>query len=453
MRARIQFKKSVLSISLSALSSRSLFCGMLMLPYSAHAVDTLSNVSTQLKSEKLPLDVPIIEQPRAEQMQQGSLSFDDLEALPIEPIDQSLVNQIYQVAERAKQEANDYRAGQHQDLTVRDATQQEISEINLPPVNVDSLIQSIQADREIVVQANATGAYIGDVNGRAPLQEQRQQPGLFKRLLYKVRPPREMAATTVPRISADVKFTAQARPQGLNSKAYTQALEGLEKNIEAKLSSFTQESFADFASALPQLRLLANQAAQAVGFYHADFRFERINESKVLVNVTPNAPVLVTNQNIEFSGAGANQSQFRVLTVLPDLEEGDIFHHGKYENTKERIATAASNNGYFDAYWRLHDVKVSQPQDTADINLRYETGTRYKILQPTFRMSDESREFPLDMDVLESMVPWKTDADYAFWRVNLLSNNLANSRYFNYALVEAIIPDPIEKQLELPPDL
>ena len=460
MRARIQFKKSVLSLSLSALSSRSLFCGMLMLPYSTYAVDTLSNATPQLKPEAV--DVMALAHHGAQlessapelQPATPALNFDDLEALPIESIDQQLVNAIYQEAEAAKQQALAYRAGQSQELMVTDATQQEIAEINQAPVSVDALMQSIQADREIVVQANATGAHIGDVSALDTLEaEDMQQPGFFKRLLYKVRPPREFVTAKVPRISAEVKITAQQRPQGLTETSYSQALENLENNIEAKLSSFTQESFADFASALPQLRTLSNQAAQAVGFYHADFRFDRISDSKVRVQVTPNAPVLVNSQNIEFSGAGANQSQFRVIGVLPDLEEGDIFHHGKYETTKERINTAATNNGYFDAYWRLHDVKVAQPQDTADINLRYETGARYQLAKPVFRMSDPNQEFPLEMDVLESMVIWKDGDDYAFWRVNNLASNLTNSRYFNYTLVDAVIPDPVEQQLELPPDL
>ncbi|MFW2154185.1 POTRA domain-containing protein, partial [Acinetobacter gyllenbergii] len=82
--------------------------------------------------------------------------------------------------------------------------------------------------------------------------------------------------------------------------------------------------------------------------------------------------------NIEFSGAGANTPQFQVIRLVPDLDVGDILNHGKYEQTKSRIVESASDNGYFDAYWRLHDVKVKQPEDTAAINLKYETGERYK---------------------------------------------------------------------------
>ena len=163
--------------------------------------------------------------------------------------------------------------------------------------------------------------------------------------------------------------------------------------------------------------------------------------------------MLIKEQNIEFSGAGEQQAQFQVISVLPDQDVGDIFNHGLYEQTKTRINDAANNNGYFDSYWRLHDVKVAQPQNTADINLRFETGDRYKLGPVEFRMSDPSKPFPIEMDVLQSMVSWEDGADYTFWRVNSLANNLTNSRYFNYTLVDAVRPDPIEKQLELPPDI
>lgn len=70
-------------------------------------------------------------------------------------------------------------------------------------------------------------------------------------------------------------------------------------------------------------------------------------------------PVLIKAHDVEFK-KGANDAQFQVISVLPDQDVGDILHHGAYETTKARITDAASNNGYFDAYWRLHDVKVAR---------------------------------------------------------------------------------------------
>lgn len=388
-----------------------------------------------------------------------SIEFEDLEDLPIAPVDQELANQIFQVAEQAKQEAMLDRNGQVPETLVQDATQQELLQIDQAPVNVDQLMTNIQADSNFVVEANPADTLMTEL-GWMTQDENADKPGFFRRLLYKVRPPRELNTAKVPRISADVVISAYSAQNGtqnasgeVSPEAYRTAVDHLSANIKAKLSSFTQESFADFPSALPQLRTLSNQAAQAVGFYNAEFKFEKLSDSRVRVHVVPNTPVVIKQQNIEFTGEGQYEAQFQVIGVLPDQEVDDVFNHGLYEQTKKRITDAASDNGYFDSYWRLHDVKVAQPQNTADINLRYETGERYKLGNVEFRMSDPNQEFPLDMDILQSMVTWQDNADYTFWRVNGLANNLTNSRYFNYTLVDTIRPDPVEHPLELPPDI
>lgn len=385
------------------------------------------------------------------------IEFEDLEDLLIAPVDQQLANEIFQVAQQAKQEAMLDRNGQEPETLVQNATQQEVLQIDQAPVNVDQLMTSIQADRNFVVEANPSDTLTE--LGWMTQVENADKPGFFRRLLYKVRPPRELNTAKVPRISADVVITANSANGTQDSigevspNAYRTAVDQLSANIKAKLSSFTQESFADFPSALPQLRTLSNQAAQAVGFYNAEFKFEKLSESRVRVHVVPNPPVTIKQQNIEFTGEGQYEAQFQVIGVLPDQEVDDVFNHGLYEQTKKRITDAASDNGYFDSYWRLHDVKVAQPQNTADINLRYETGERYKLGNVEFRMSDPNKEFPLDMDILQSLVTWQDNADYTFWRVNGLANNLTNSRYFNYTLVDTIRPDPVEHPLELPPDI
>lgn len=380
------------------------------------------------------------------------IEFEELDDLPIAPIDQNMANEILQVAEEAKREAQNYRANQHAENAVADITQQELAQINQAPVNVDQLMQSIRADSEISVSSNPVAGPQDDPFAAVlPLSD--KEPGFLTRLWYKVRPPRELNTAKVPRISADVVIRASENSSEASGKAYAAAVEDLKANIKGKLSSFTVESFSDFPSALPQLRTLSNQAAQAVGFYNAEFKFEKVSNNRVKVAVTPNTPVLIKAHNVDFSGSGANEAQFQVISVLPDQDVGDILHHGDYETTKARIADAASNNGYFDSYWRLHDVKVAQPQNTADINLRYETGERYKLGKVEFRMSNPDAPFPLDMDILESLVTWDDGADYTFWRVNGLANNLTNSRYFNYTLVDAVRPDPIEHPLELPPDI
>ena len=488
MLSKLNFKKSTLTLSVNSFiqwdNQHKRFCLSLFLMLLAQQgfaqvaqpdpTVTQTEFEQQLKSEAVkqgmdsPEELEKIENFQEKQAEPDSLQmlqqqeqagqtlaefkpieFEDLEELPIEPVSQAMADEIFREAENAKNQAQLYRAGQVSEVVVSDATQQELVEINQAPVNVDQLMSSIQNDSKIVVEANEAARTLPEIRPADEIEE----PNFFKRWLYKIRPSRQINTVKVPRISADVVFASAQNSSEVSSKAYAQALENLETNIKGKLSSFTQESFSDFPSALPQLRTMSNQAAQAVGFYNAEFKFEKLSENRVRVRVTPNAPVQIREQNIELSGAGQQQAQFQVISVLPDQDVGDIFNHGLYEQTKTRINDAATNNGYFDSYWRLHDVKVAQPQNTADVNLRFETGDRYKLGPVEFRMSDPSKPFPIDMDVLQSMVSWEDGADYTFWRVNNLANNLTNSRYFNYTLVDAVRPDPIEKPLELPPDI
>lgn len=365
------------------------------------------------------------------------IQFEDLEDMPISVIDESMANEIYQIAEEAKQQTQHLQQNSNHatDLAVTESSAQEISEISRAPVDVDQLMNSIQADRKIVVEANAAGVTLADPSFEQPAADDKDL-NFFQRALKKIRPERDNVVE-VPKISTVVEG----------------APEELANNIKAKLSSFTVESFTDFHSAVPQLRELSKLAAQAVGYYNPQFKFDKVNNTRVKVTVDPGEPVRVAEQNIEFSGAGENLAQFRVIRVLPDLNEDDILNHGAYETTKSRIQDAAANNGFFDAYWRLHDVKVMQPENLADINLRYETGDRYQLGEVEFRMSDPSKPLPIDLKILKSLAPWKDGADYTAWRVNGLANNLTNSRYFNFTLVDAVKPDPITKPLELPPDL
>ncbi|MDF2416699.1 BamA/TamA family outer membrane protein [Acinetobacter beijerinckii] len=362
---------------------------------------------------------------------------DNLENLPVLTVDQNMADEIFRVAEEAKNEAKNYKdsASKVPEISVNDASQSELTQITQAPVNIDQLMQQIQTDSKIVVEANETGRTLAELQ---PKEEQAEEKvGFFKRIWTRLRPEKLLNADKVPRITADV---SGAPPE-------------LATNIKAKLSSFTQEAFEDFSVALPQLRSLTNQAAQAVGYYNAEFKFERLSDSKVKVNVVPNQPIIIKDQNIEFTGAGENLPQFQVIRLVPEQDVDDIFNHGKYEATKNKIVNTATDNGFFDSFWRLHDVKISQPEKVADINLKYETGERYKLKQVEYRMSDPNKPLPLTQKVLDSLAPWKEGDDYAFWRVNLLANNLTNTRYFNYTLVDTIKPDPIQPPLELAPDL
>ncbi|MGR6958132.1 hypothetical protein ACU63S_26280, partial [Klebsiella aerogenes] len=87
------------------------------------------------------------------------ITLDNLEDLPVMPVDQNMANEIYRVAEEAKNEAQNFQNGTQKqpEMVVNDASQAELHEINQAPVNIDQLMHEIQSDSKIVVEANETG--------------------------------------------------------------------------------------------------------------------------------------------------------------------------------------------------------------------------------------------------------------------------------------------------------
>jgi translocation and assembly module TamA len=292
-----------------------------------------------------------------------------------------------------------------------------------------SVTPPLVKDESIQTQANQTESN--------QTQTSTKKPNVIKRLWYRFRPPKEDLAAPLPTISVQV----------------VGAPELLSKNIKGKLEQYTVEAFEDFRSSLAQLRGMAKEASEAVGYYTAEFRFEQINSNTLRVVVTPHDPVIVKSQRIKFEGEANEDNSFKRVQEQPDLKVGDTMNDQLYETTKSRIAAVGTDKGYFDSYWKMHDVKVTLPDNTADIKLDYYSGDRYKLGKVEFKNTDPNKPLPVDLDLLEKLLPFKEGDDYGSWKVNNLSRNVSDTRYFNSVQVDTIIPDPIVKAHDLPDDV
>lgn len=463
MPSKIQFKKTIISDQVHhQLFPRACYKSfwMSLILGMSFATDLMANESIQTvessEQQKLNQQHNIAPQPKdetdsvalLEEQQQGQadlfrpIEFDELENIEIAPVDPTLAAEIYKAADEAKLDADALERKPLEQLQVNipDLSPQEMADLARAPVDVDQLMNRIQTDSSVVVestdQSQAANNALKELGLTSPEVENTEKSGFIQRIRQRFSPDKDR-----PVAIAKISSVVEGAPTALAN------------NIKAKLSTYTVESFSDFNSAIPQLRQLSQEAAQALGYYDASFKFERVNQERVKVLVRPGETVKVKSQEIEYIGAGARLPQLQLIRVLPDLTEGDDFNHGEYEQTKSRIVEAAANNGFFDSFWRLHDAKVSLPENTADINLRFETGERYKLGEVEFRMSDPSKPLPIKLEILKTLAPWRDGADYTAWRVNALANNLTNSRYFNYTLVDAVKPDPIIQPLDLAPDL
>ncbi|MFB2537822.1 MULTISPECIES: autotransporter assembly complex family protein [unclassified Acinetobacter] len=353
-------------------------------------------------------------------------------------VDHAMLSEIQQIAQDAQQQAKQQATQLPTHQQIVNSEKPELGTISTQQTNTQT-VQALQQDLanvqvnlpEINTELEDTASIL---TGGA---EEPEEGNFLTRLFKRDRRGADAPLKAQPRIRIDMGG-AQGQPAD---------------NIRAKLSTITQESFKDYNILLPQLRTSATQAAQAVGYFSPEIQLNKLNDTTLRVAVRPNQPVTVKSQNIIITGDGSARPVFQVIQVVPDLNVGDVLNQGLYETTKSRINNAANEQGYFDSYWRLRDLKVTLPENHAEIDLKFETGQRYKLKNVEFRMSNTAAPFPLRQSVLEQLVPFQAGDDYAGWRITNLANNLINSRYFNYSSVDAVRPDPIQRPLDLPDDI
>ena len=363
----------------------------------------------------------------------------ELKDIEIPEVDQNMLNEIYTIAEQAQTEAQQSHQQNNVEQLIEEHQIVNVTENRKTAeqvVQVETLVDSLAQDK--IDLPIITKDSVRNAQGTEDLQTSVAPKRTWLDRLLRRDPANEIAMPEkLPKI--DVKVLG--------------ADDRLENNIKAMLSNFTVEAFNDFDAALPQLKNMTERAANAVGYYQAKFSYAKLDSNSLEIRAASNEPVKVSTQKIEITGEGKTRAAFRVIPVVPDLAIGEALDHGKYEATKARIDNASSDLGYFDGYWRMHDVKVSLPENTADIQLKYETEKRYLLNDVEFRMTGDREDFPLRPDVLKKLVPFENNDEYSNWRINGLTSNLTNSRYFNYSLINVIKPDPIVKKLELPEDL
>lgn len=124
------------------------------------------------------------------------------------------------------------------------------------------------------------------------------------------------------------------------------------------------------------------KASQAVGYYQITFTTELTQNNncwQLRINVTPGEQVKVTEVRIIIHGDGEEDKDFKRLIKNPDIHVGDPLNHGHYDNLKNRISTLASSHGYFDGHFEVSTITVNATENTAIIELQYDSGKRYKI--------------------------------------------------------------------------
>lgn len=259
-------------------------------------------------------------------------------------------------------------------------------------------------------------------------------------------------AITLPHVETTVYLQQAATDQNGNSSArLIKADADIQpiNNIKAALDETTVQSVVDFTAALPRLRQSALDAARAVGYYDISLKLRQPNSNTIDVIIEKlGEPVRVDSRIVDIRGAGIEQPEFKELEAKLAPQEGDIFNHRVYKNSKAALEALSNTYGYFDQYWLNKSVDIILPDNTADVSLVYNTGDRYEFDEIIFFTYDETTKtltrdpakLPVELSLLQQMFDFEAGDPFYRPAITKLGNDLSATRYFNTVNVESILP-------------
>lgn len=200
-----------------------------------------------------------------------------------------------------------------------------------------------------------------------------------------------------------------------------------------------------------------SRALQPFGYYAPSLESELDRSPdgwRATYRIDPGAQVKLGTVDVQVTGAGGQDAQFRELVNSLPLRQGAGLNHADYEQAKTRLENLAVERGYFDARFTRHEIRVHAEKRRADVALHFDTGPRYQFGPVSF----DQQTF--DPGFLQRYVPFEAGAPYSARQLLELQTGLLDSAYFSSVTVspqrEAAVDSrvPVEVALDTrPPNL
>ena len=176
------------------------------------------------------------------------------------------------------------------------------------------------------------------------------------------------------------------------------------------------------------------QALRPFGYYHAqvesDLQQTPGGGFRATFEVHPGAPVIVRDVHVEVQGPAAEMPEVRAALKSFQPQEGERLRHAAYENSKAAVSAELRSTGFLDAELVRHRVAVTRATNSAEIDLVWESGERYRFGRVRFTESQFSDGF------LRGYVPWEPGDYYSAEEVLSLQERLVGTDYFSVVSVQ-----------------
>lgn len=165
----------------------------------------------------------------------------------------------------------------------------------------------------------------------------------------------------------------------------------IKENIVVFLKALSQPQDANSQSYLQQVQNSTRQAVTALGYYQMRLNINvegETDKQTVTLLVNLGMPTRITELNLKLIGEGNSDPDFLYIVKNFPLKKNDILHHGKYEQGKSQLKILAQRHGYFDAKFVKASADVISQNNSATVNIWFDTGIRYQFGELIFSSED-----------------------------------------------------------------
>jgi translocation and assembly module TamA len=221
---------------------------------------------------------------------------------------------------------------------------------------------------------------------------------------------------------------------GLELRVNIEGVDGdLEKNVEAFLQIYREREAPEMRVA--RLRRLhgrapeqIREALQPFGYYQVEIdsalsRDEGAQSAWVATyRIDPGEQVVIGDVDYVLAGEAVDDVDFPQIF---GLLEGTALTHAQWEAAKDELLFAAAERGYLDARLEHSRIVVDPDRNTADVEVRFDSGSRYYFGPVRFRQDMLRPEYLRRFVGLEAGAPYNQSA------VLRLQTSLLDTDYFS----------------------
>jgi translocation and assembly module TamA len=179
------------------------------------------------------------------------------------------------------------------------------------------------------------------------------------------------------------------------------------------------------------------EALEAFGYYKPTIAISTDTPEegvyRLVVRVDAGEPVRLTRVQVQVHGPGASETLLTKAVSDFPLRAGDIMRHDVYEKSKGELQSKALGQGYLDAQFSVHAIRLNEAESKAEIDLVLETGQPYRFGDAHFLGAPR---YP--RDYLQTFLDFKPGDAFSYEKILQTQLNLATAGRFQSVV---ILPD------------